>query len=115
MFYDLIIAPLTESATQRALLGGSLVAVVCGVIGCYVILRRMAFLGDALSHAMLAGVTAGYLFMQTFFNRETHAGAMLVGSLLAGLFTVTAISFVSKISRIKDCLLYTSPSPRDRG
>ncbi len=102
MFYDLIIAPLTESATQRALLGGSLVAIVCGVIGCYVILRRMAFLGDALSHAMLAGVTAGYLFMQAFFNRETHAGAMLVGSLLAGLFTVTAISFVSKISRIKE-------------
>ena len=102
MFYDLIIAPLTESATQRALVGGCLVAIVCGVVGCYVILRRMAFLGDALSHAMLAGVTAGYLFMQAFFNRETHAGAMLVGSLLAGLFTVTAISFVSRISRIKE-------------
>jgi len=86
----------------RALLGGSLVAIVCGVVGCYIILRRMAFLGDALSHAMLAGVTAGYLFMKIFFGKETHAIAMLIGSLLAGLFTVSAISFVSRISRIKE-------------
>ncbi len=97
-----IFEPLTQQVTQRALLGGSMVAIVCGVIGCYVILRRMAFLGDALSHAMLAGVTAGYLFMQVFFHRETHAGAMLIGSVLAGLFTVAAISFVARISRIKE-------------
>ena len=51
---------------------------------------------------MLAGVTAGYLFMQIFFNRETHAGAMLVGSILAGLFTVVMIGFVVRISRIKE-------------
>ncbi len=79
-----------------------MVAVVCGVMGCFVILRRMAFLGDALSHAMLAGVTAGYLFMQIFFGIEAHAPAMLVGSILAGLVTVGLVGFVSKVSRIKD-------------
>lgn len=102
LLWNLFIAPLSEQAFQKALIGGSLVAIVCGVIGCFIILRRMAFLGDALSHAMLAGVTSGYLFMQIVFGLEAHAPAMLVGSILAGLVTVVMIGFVSKVSRIKD-------------
>ena len=100
--YDALVLPWTEPAFQKALLGGSLVAIVCGVVGCFVILRRMAFLGDALSHAMLAGVTAGYLFMQVVFGIEAHAPAMLIGSMIAGFVTVTMISFVSRVSRIKE-------------
>ncbi len=100
--YRLFIEPLTEPTYQRALLGGSLVAIVCGVVGCYVILRRMAFLGDALSHAMLAGVTAGYLFMQIFFGAEAHALAMFIGSLIAGFITVIMVGLVSRISRVKE-------------
>lgn len=41
---------------QRALLGGSLVAVLCGVVGTWVVVRSMAFLGEALAHGMLPGV-----------------------------------------------------------
>ncbi len=100
--YRIFIEPLTEPTYQRALLGGSLVAVVCGVVGCYVILRRMAFLGDALSHAMLAGVTAGYLFMQVAFGYEAHALAMFIGSLIAGFVTVMMVGLVSRISRVKE-------------
>ena len=99
---DLFIEPLLQPSNQRALLGGSLVAIVCGVVGCYVILRRMAFLGDALAHAMLAGVTAGYLFMQMIFGEEAHALAMLIGSLIAAFVTVTLIGIVSQVSRIKE-------------
>lgn len=99
---DLLMQPLTEQAFQKALIGGSLVAMICGVIGCFIILKRMAFLGDALSHAMLAGVTAGYLFMQMVFGIEAHAPAMLIGSMIAGLVTVALISFVSRVSRIKE-------------
>ena len=51
----LLLDPLRETFFQKALLGGSMVATVCGVVGCLVVLRRMAFLGDALSHAMIAG------------------------------------------------------------
>jgi manganese/iron transport system permease protein/iron/zinc/copper transport system permease protein len=100
--YQLIIEPLTQQVFQRALLAGCLVAIVCAVIGCYVILRRMAFLGDAVAHAMLAGVTAGYLFMKIVFDQETHVAAMLIGSLLAGMVTVVMVNFVSRISRIKE-------------
>ena len=103
LLYRLLLEPLLDHGYfAKALLAGSLVAIVCGVIGCFIILRRMAFLGDAISHAMLAGVTAGYLFMQIFFGEDAHAPAMIVGSLLAGFLTVAMIGFVSKVSRIKD-------------
>ena len=102
MIYELFIAPLTETYFQKALLGGSMVAVVAGVVGCLVVLRRMAFLGDALSHAMIAGVAGGYLVMKMLFGFEAHAPGMLLGSLLAAVTTVALISFVSRISRVKE-------------
>jgi len=95
-------APLTETYFQKALIGGCLVAVVAGVVGCLVVLRRMAFLGDALSHAMIAGVAGGYLVMKLLFGFEAHAPGMLLGSLLAAVLTVALIGLVSRISRIKE-------------
>jgi len=100
--YDLFIAPLTETYFQKAMIGGSIVAIVAGVVGCLVVLRRMAFLGDALSHAMIAGVAGGYLVMKLLFNAEAHAPGMLLGSLIAAITTVALISFVSRISRVKE-------------
>ena len=100
--YDLFIAPLTETYFQKALIGGSIVALVAGVVGCLVVLRRMAFLGDALSHAMIAGVAGGYLVMKMLFGLEAHAPGMLLGSLIAAVTTVALISFVARISRVKE-------------
>jgi len=94
--------PLREVFFQKALIGSSLVAIVCGVVGSLVVLRRMAFLGDALSHAMIAGVVGGYLFMKMLFNVEAHAPAMLIGSLIAAFITVLLIGFVSRFSRVKE-------------
>lgn len=95
-------APLAETYFQKALIGGSIVAVVAGVVGCLVVLRRMAFLGDALSHAMIAGVAGGYLVMKMLFGLEAHAPGMLLGSLIAAVATVALISFVSRVSRVKE-------------
>lgn len=100
--YELFIAPLTETYFQKALIGGSIVAIVAGVVGCLVVLRRMAFLGDALSHAMIAGVAGGYLVMKMLFGFEAHAPGMLLGSLIAAITTVALISFVARISRVKE-------------
>jgi manganese/iron transport system permease protein/iron/zinc/copper transport system permease protein len=79
-----------------------MVAVVSGVVGCLVVLRRMAFLGDALSHAMIAGIAGGYLVMKLLFGLEAHAPGMLLGSLLAAVLTVALIGLVARISRIKE-------------
>ncbi|MFO0904338.1 MAG: iron chelate uptake ABC transporter family permease subunit [Pirellulales bacterium] len=92
----------SHSHVVRALLAGVLVSIVCGVTGCFIILRRMAFLGDAIAHSMLAGVVGGYLIMKLAFGSEANAPAMLIGSLLAGFGTVAMVGFVSKLSRIKD-------------
>ncbi len=100
--FEAFTAPLTETYFQKAMIGGSIVAVVAGVVGCLVVLRRMAFLGDALSHAMIAGVAGGYLVMKMLFGYEAHAPGMLLGSLIAAITTVALISFVSRVSRIKE-------------
>jgi len=99
---DQFITPFNEPFFVKAFFGGSVTAVVCGVIGCLVILRRMAFLGDALSHAMIAGVGAGYLFVKLLFGAEARAPAMLLGSLIAALITIVLVSVVSRSSRIKE-------------
>jgi manganese/iron transport system permease protein/iron/zinc/copper transport system permease protein len=86
----------------RVLMAGTLVSTTCGALGCFIVLRRMAFLGDALAHSMLAGVTAGYLIMKLAFGSEANAPAMLVGSLVAGFVTAALIGWVSRVSRIKE-------------
>lgn len=100
--YGFFVVPLGQVFFQKALIGGSVVAVVCGVVGCLVLLRRMAFLGDALSHAMIAGIAGGYLFMKVLFGIEAHAPAMLIGSVIAAIVTVALIAFVSRVSRVKE-------------
>jgi len=102
LLWEYLVDPLNSIHFQKAMIGATLSAIACGVVGCFIILRQMAFLGDALSHAMLAGVTAGYLFMQMVFDSDAHATAMIGGALLAGLVTVAAISFVAQLSRIKN-------------
>lgn len=99
---DIFAGPLKETFFQKSLIGAGMVAAVCGVVGCLVILRRMAFLGDALSHAMIAGVAGGYLFMKMLFGIEAHAPAMLLGSVIAAIITVALIGFVSRLSRVKE-------------
>ncbi|NRD25018.1 zinc ABC transporter permease AztB [Frigoribacterium sp. VKM Ac-2836] len=51
-----VLEPFALDFVQRALVGGGLVAVLCGVVGTWVVVRGMAFLGEALAHGMLPGV-----------------------------------------------------------
>jgi manganese/iron transport system permease protein/iron/zinc/copper transport system permease protein len=85
----------------RPLIVGTLVATVCSVIGCFIVLRGMSFLADAIAHSMLAGVIAGYLLIKIISGKEAHLGAMLIGAILAGIATVAMVGFVTRFSRIK--------------
>jgi len=85
----------------KPLLVGTLVSIVCSVVGCFIILRRLSFLSDAIAHSMLAGVVGGYLIMKIAFGAEAHLGAMLLGAMLAGIVTVAMVGFVTRVSRIK--------------
>lgn len=85
----------------RPLVVGTLVSLVCSVIGCFIVLRRMSFLSDAIAHSMLAGVVVGYLTMKILFGQEQPIAAMLIGAIAAGVITVAMIGFVTRVSRIK--------------
>ncbi|WP_186579396.1 metal ABC transporter permease [Aquibacillus kalidii] len=76
---------------QKALLTSIMVGIICGVIGCFIILRGMALMGDAISHAVLPGVAISYMLGINFF----------FGAVFTGLVVAVAIGFVTQNSRIK--------------
>lgn len=76
---------------QKALLTSVMVGTICGVIGCFIILRGMALMGDAISHAVLPGVAISYMLGINFF----------FGAVFTGLLTAVGIGFISQHSRIK--------------
>ena len=57
-----LLEPLGFAFMQRGLLAAVIVGIVCALVGSYIVLRGMAFLGDALAHAILPGLALGYLF-----------------------------------------------------
>lgn len=77
---------------QNALIAAILVGIICGVIGCFIILRGMALMGDAISHAVLPGVVIAYMLGASFF----------VGAVITGVLTALGIGYISQNSRIKD-------------
>lgn len=70
------------------ILTGSLVAINCAILGSFLIMRRMAMIGDAISHAVLPGIAIAFLFSGT---RESLL--MLFGAAIFGLITVFLIQF----------------------
>lgn len=74
-----------------------LVGVACGVLGCFVVLRRMALIGDALSHAVLPGVVIAFIV-----TGNTGIVGLFLGALIAGLLTAGLIKLVSQYSRTKE-------------
>lgn len=77
---------------QKALTTSIMVGIICGVIGCFIILRGMALMGDAISHAVLPGVALSYLLGINFF----------FGAVFTGILTALGIGFISQNSRIKN-------------
>lgn len=58
---DFFLQPLSYEFMQRGMTAAVLVGIVCAVVGTYVVLRGMAFFGDALAHTILPGIALGYL------------------------------------------------------
>ncbi len=61
------------------ILTGSLVAVSSGLLGCYLLLRRMALIGDAISHAVLPGIAAAFLITGSLNSLPSLVGAATIG------------------------------------
>lgn len=59
---DYLLGPLEFGFMQRGLLASVLVAVICGILGSFVVLKGLAFIGDALAHASFGGVALAFVF-----------------------------------------------------
>ncbi len=87
-----LIDPLAYGFMQRGMLAVVMVGVLCAVVGCYVVLRSMAFLGDALAHAILPGVAIAYLLK----------GDLILGALVAAVVVALGIGLFSRQGTIKE-------------
>ncbi len=101
-FIHVLVEPWTHAYFVKAVLGGSIIAVACAVLGCYIILRKMAFIGDAMSHALLPGVGIGYLVMNALIPGGFTSGGLLLGALIAAVLTSVSISALSQINRVAE-------------
>ncbi|MNW40781.1 Manganese transport system membrane protein MntB [compost metagenome] len=68
------------------ILTGTLVAASCGVLGCFLVLRKMAMVGDAISHSVLPGIAIAFLI-----SSSRDSLLMLIGAAVFGLITVFLI------------------------
>jgi manganese/iron transport system permease protein len=91
MTMDLLVGPLEHAFFVRALIAAAIVGTVCAVVGTYVVLRGLAFIGDAISHAAFPGVVVAFMLKIPF----------LLGAGAAAIGTALAIGFVSRRTRLR--------------
>lgn len=87
-----LLTPFSLVFMQRGLLAALIVGVLCAIVGSYVVLRSMAFLGDALAHAILPGVAIAYLMGEN----------LIIGALIAAVLVALGINALSQRGVIKE-------------
>jgi ABC-type Mn2+/Zn2+ transport system permease subunit len=87
-----LLLPLQYAFMQRGMIAAVLVGLLCSVVGTYVVLRSMAFLGDALAHAILPGVAIAYLV----------GGNLLIGALIAAIVVALGIGFFTRGGTVRE-------------
>ena len=89
---DWLLAPLHYDFMLAGLLASALVGVACAAIGVYVVLRRMAFIGDALAHTTLPGMVVAYLNGWNLYG----------GAIVAGMITALGIGWLSRRQDVRE-------------
>ncbi|WP_430593255.1 anchored repeat-type ABC transporter permease subunit [Humidisolicoccus flavus] len=80
------------SFLPKALLIATLSSIVCGVIGSHVVLRGMAFIGDAVAHAVFPGLAIAFVLQ----------GSLVLGGMVAGVITAILVAIFSQNRRLKE-------------
>ncbi len=93
---DWLVDPLTYPFMIRGALAIMLVGVVCATVGTFVVLRGMAFFGDALAHTILPGVAVGYLV------GGGARGPLFLGGMAAAILASLGIGAISQGNRLKE-------------
>ncbi|GAJ27255.1 manganese ABC transporter [Liquorilactobacillus sucicola DSM 21376 = JCM 15457] len=91
MLAEFIHGLMTFHFLQNALITAVVVGTVSGIVGCFIILRGMSLMGDAISHAVLPGVAIAYILSINFF----------VGAIAFGILSSIIITYIKENSLIK--------------
>ena len=89
---DTILEPLQYAFMQRSLIVAITVGVICAVVGSYLMVQRLALLGDAISHSVLPGLAIAYIVGANIF----------LGAFIAGIVSTLLITLISTRSNIKE-------------
>lgn len=87
---------LEDPFVRATLLGAVLLGINCGLLGSFLVVRRMALVGDTLSHAVLPGIVGGYIW-----NYSKDPMSMLVGAIIAGVVGSMLIHAITSTSKLK--------------
>jgi ABC-type Mn2+/Zn2+ transport system permease subunit/Mn-dependent DtxR family transcriptional regulator len=91
-----LLQTLQEPWALRALIASSMVGVMCGILGCFIVLRNMALIGDALSHAILPGVVVAFLLI------GHNSLGFFGGAVIAGLLSAVGITWIQRNVKTKN-------------
>ncbi|MEL6247499.1 MAG: metal ABC transporter permease [Cyanobacteria bacterium J06648_16] len=87
-----LIAPLQYGFMQRSLVVAVLVGMICSIVGSYLMVQRLALLGDAISHSVLPGVAIAFILNIN----------LIIGAFFAGILSTMAIAWIRVRSPIKE-------------
>ena len=93
---DVLVGPFAAGFMQRALLAGVLAAVTCSLVGTWVVLRGLTFMGDALAHGVLPGIAVAYILV------GGGDVATTVGAALAAVVVIVGVNAVQRYSHLPE-------------
>jgi len=95
-----LLGVLSEEWAVRALIASSLVGIMCGVVGSFMVLRNMSLIGDALSHAILPGIFVAFVVL------GYSSTGFFIGTLVAALFSAVLMTWLQeKINTKNDAIM----------
>ncbi|WOO40922.1 metal ABC transporter permease [Rubellicoccus peritrichatus] len=86
-----------DVAVQYAVMGSILMGICCGLLGAFLVVRKLSLVGDTLSHAVMPGVALGFLWSAT-----KDPVAIFIGATVAGLIGVGGVNLIKQTTRIKE-------------
>jgi manganese/iron transport system permease protein len=99
---DWLVDPFQAEFVRNGALAAAAVGALCGVVGCFVIVRGMALMADSLAHGVLPGIAVAFLLTAGEAGEDPSQLAISLGALVAGLVTALATSAILRRSRLRE-------------
>ena len=99
---DFLTEPFSAEFVRTGAIAAAVVGVLCGVVGCYVVLRGMALVADSLAHGVLPGIAVAFTLTAGAAGSDPNQLALTIGALVSGLVTAGATSVILRRSRLRE-------------